>query len=55
MTEEEEREIYYTETRPHELKHLIGEPEVWRRLLSLHFDLFGWIPEGLAIDKTKIQ
>ena len=23
-------------------------------LLSRHFDLFGWIPTGLAIDKTKI-
>jgi len=26
---------------------------VW--LLSKHFDLFGWIPAGLALDKTKIQ
>lgn len=26
---------------------------VW--LLSKHFDLFGWIPAGLAIDKTKLE
>ena len=26
-----------------------------RFLLSRHFDLFGWIPAGLAIDKTKIE
>ena len=24
-------------------------------LLSRHFDLFGWIESGLAIDKTKIE
>lgn len=26
---------------------------IW--LLSHHFDIFGWIPAGLALDKTKIQ
>lgn len=30
-----------------------GKPYAWRYLLSRHFDLFGWIPAGLAIDKTK--
>jgi hypothetical protein len=35
------------------LKILIGNPSAWRYLLSLHFDLLGWIPAGLAIDKTK--
>jgi len=33
---------------------LLGKPNAWRYLLSKHFDLFGWIPSGLAIDKTKI-
>lgn len=28
---------------------------VSRYLLSKHFDLFGWIPAGLAIDKTKLE
>lgn len=38
-----------------DLKFCIGETDVWRYLLSKHFDLFGWIPAGLALDKTKIQ
>ena len=33
---------------------LLGKPNAWRYLLSKYFDLFGWIPAGLAIDKTKI-
>ena len=28
---------------------------ITRYLLSSHFDLFGWIDAGLAIDKTKAQ
>lgn len=32
---------------------ILGYPDAWRYLLSLHFDLFGWIDAGLAIDKTK--
>ena len=28
---------------------------ITRYLMSKHFDLFGWIPAGLAIDKTKIE
>lgn len=34
---------------------LLGYPDGWRYLLSRHFDVFGWIPAGLAIDKTKIE
>jgi len=34
---------------------LLGYPDGWRYLLSRHFDLFGWIEAGLAIDKTKIE
>lgn len=34
---------------------LLGYPDGWRYLLSRHFDLFGWIESGLAIDKTKIE
>jgi hypothetical protein len=39
-------------------KMSIGEPTEFNRfafLLSKHFDLFGLIEAGLAIDKTKIQ
>ena len=32
---------------------ILGYPDAWRYLLSQHFDLFGWIDAGLAIDKTK--
>lgn len=36
--------------------HLLSESsESFRYLLSRHFDLFGWIEKGLAIDKTKIE
>lgn len=31
------------------------EPEVFRFLLSNHFDLFGLIDAGLAIDKTTLK
>ncbi len=38
-----------------EIGAMMGQPAVWRYLLSRHFDLFGWIESGLAIDKTKIE
>ena len=31
-----------------------GETAVWRWLLAHHFDLFGWIESGLAIDATTL-
>ena len=34
---------------------LLGYPDGWRYLRSRHFDLFGWIEAGLAIDKTKLE
>lgn len=33
---------------------VIGNPIIWRWLLAHHFDLFGWIDSGLAIDATSI-
>lgn len=30
----------------------IGTPEIWAYLLSLGFDLFDWIGQGMAIEKT---
>lgn len=30
-------------------------PELFRYLLSQHFDLFGWINDGLAIDATTLE
>lgn len=60
MTKEEEVEIvklaYDCENGRPNLKLAIasaGYPEVFRYLLSKHFDLFNLIPDGLAIDKTK--
>ena len=38
-----------------EIGAMMGQPAVWRYLLSRHFDLFGWIEAGLAIDKTKSE
>lgn len=38
-----------------EIGAMMGQPAVWRYLLSRHFDLFGWIESGLAIDKTKSE
>lgn len=32
-----------------------GLPKVWRYLLSIGIDLFGWIHAGLAIDKTEMS
>lgn len=37
------------------ISEVLGYPEAWRYLLSRHFDLFGWIDAGLAIDKTKTE
>jgi hypothetical protein len=33
---------------------LVGSPECFLWLLSKHFDIFGLIDAGLAIDKTKL-
>lgn len=38
-----------------DIRFVIGEPAAWHYLLAHHFDLFGWIESGLAIDKTKIE
>lgn len=35
------------------LADLIGDPKGWRWLLAHHFDLFGWIEAGLALDAAK--
>lgn len=36
------------------IDHAIGYPAAWRCLLSRHFDLFGWIDAGLAIDAVTL-
>lgn len=38
-----------------DLRWSIGDPEVWKYLKSRHFDLFGWIADGLAIDATTMN
>ncbi len=47
MTEDEKKALKLTRTAE--------TPEAFRGLLSRHFDLFGLIEAGLAIDKTKMK
>ena len=55
MTEEEMREKHEAYLSACKSLGLLahGTAADTRYLLSHHFDLFGWIPAGLAIDKTK--
>lgn len=55
MTEEEYMEVQYRVDKIGLGYDAQQGAEITRYLLSKHFDLFGWIPAGLAIDKTKIQ
>jgi hypothetical protein len=53
MTEDDEQKVQYMVDKMgigYDAK--IGA-QINRYLLSRHFDLFGWIESGLAIDKTK--
>jgi hypothetical protein len=50
MTEEERNKVEFALT-PSGYKY---SPETFLWLLSKHFDLFGLIEAGLAIDKTKL-
>jgi hypothetical protein len=36
------------------IERLVNQPQAFRYLLSKSFDLFNLIPEGLAIDKSKL-
>lgn len=55
MTEEEEMEVQYlVDIQGFGYDALIGA-KITQYLLSRHFDLFGWIEAGLAIDKTKLE
>lgn len=70
MTEEEQRQSYVLAGWEPEYSYemldepdrkeetnlisLIGRPNVWNYLLSKHFDLFGLIESGEAVDKTKV-
>lgn len=38
-----------------ESKFCVGFPLVWLKLLSIGFDLFGLIDNGLALDATKME
>lgn len=66
ITEEEARELlricdyidgtglFDLSNETEEIKQfIIGDTKGWAYLLRRHFDLFGWIDAGLAIDKTK--
>ena len=37
------------------VKLTIGDHKAWRWLLAHHFDLFGWIEAGLALDASKLE
>lgn len=48
--------IYFHDyTKPNAAIYLPKTPDIIRCLLSKHFDLFGLIESGLAVDKTKLQ
>lgn len=60
MTEEEEKEyeatrVFVRATPVHQVGNMQWTPETFRYLLKQGFDLFNLIPEGLAIDKTKLK
>lgn len=55
MTEEEEVEVQNHVDKMGLGYNAMQGAEITRYLLSRHFDLFNWIPAGLAIDKTKLR
>ena len=54
MTEEESNEVQFRVDKGGIGFYPTEHAEIVRYLLSRQFDLFGWIPTGLAIDKTKL-
>jgi len=54
MTEEESNEVQFRVDKGGIGFYPTEHAEIVRYLLSRQFDLFGWIPAGLAIDKTKL-
>ena len=55
MTEPEEMEVQNMVDQMGVGYNATHGAQITGLLLSRHFDLFGWIPAGLAIDKTKIE
>ncbi len=55
MTEDETNEVQYQVDQIGIGYFPIDHAKLTLFLLSSHFDLFGWINAGLAIDKTKIE
>jgi hypothetical protein len=53
MTEPEGIEVQYMVDQMGVGYNATHGAQITRYLLSRHFDLFGWIEAGLAIDKTK--
>ena len=54
ITDEEEMEVQNHVDKMGLGYNAVQGAEITRYLLSRHFDLFEWIPAGLAIDKTKL-
>ncbi|EGK04747.1 hypothetical protein [Dysgonomonas mossii] len=46
---------YFDKNQPSTGRNVINQFEVFQYLFSHHFDVFGLIDKGLAIDKTKIK
>ena len=63
MTEEEKKElsdVAFGDTilltgEAEEQTRVWGNPLSIKFLITKHFDLFGWIEKGLAIDRTKLK
>jgi hypothetical protein len=60
MTEDEKQEyeatrVFVRATPVHQIGNMQWTPETFKYLLSKHFDLFGLIEAGLAIDKTTFK
>ena len=55
ITEPEEMEVQNMVDQMGVGYNAIHGAQITGFLLSRHFDLFGWIESGLAIDKTKIE
>lgn len=56
IQDEADNEIWDSIPKYEDFKGLVCHVSpAFRYLIYRHFDLFGWIPSGLAIDKTKIE
>lgn len=55
VKEIEDSRVFVRATPVHQVGNMQWTPETFRLALSKHFDLFGLIESGLAIDKTTLN